>query len=68
MANPYLDKIQGFGAPRKWGKAERKPVIDENDGTHAGYHVEHWDDHVDAVAQPKTLEVEVAPRQLGEEE
>ena len=53
--NPYLEKIRGFGAPRKWGQSERKPVTNEDDGTQAGYHVEHWDDRVDAVAQPKPL-------------
>jgi hypothetical protein len=61
-------KNLSFGAPRKWGKSERKPVTNENDGTEAGYHVEHWDDRQDAVVTPKTIEVEIQPRQLGEEE
>jgi hypothetical protein len=50
-------KNLSFGAPRKWGKAEKKPVTNEDNGTRAGYHVEHWDDHVDAVAQPAAITV-----------
>jgi hypothetical protein len=53
----YRDKILGFGAPRKWGKAEKKPVTNENDGSIAGHHLEHWDDHVDAVVTPKPLKM-----------
>lgn len=61
--NPYLEKIKGFGAPRKWGKAQKKPVVNEADGTQAGHHLEHWDDHVDAVVTPKPLKY-----RLGKEE
>lgn len=53
MPNPYLERIKGFGAPRRWGSTERKPVIHEDTGKQAGYHEEHWDDHVDAVVTPK---------------
>ena len=57
--NPYLEKIQGFGAPRRWGKSERKPVVNEDDGSQAGYHTEHWDDHVDATVTPKPLKYKI---------
>lgn len=56
--NPYLEKIKGFGAPRKWGQSERRPVIHEDTGRVAGYHEEHWDDHVDAVVTPKPVKLQ----------
>ena len=53
--NPYLERIQGFGAPRRWGQSVKKPVVNETDGSEAGYHVEHWDDRQDAVVTPKPI-------------
>ena len=55
----FRDKILGFGAPRKWGKAEKKPVVNELDGSNAGHHIEHWDGRQDAVAKPDTLRLKV---------
>lgn len=57
--NPYLERIKGFGAPRKWGQSEKKPVTNEDDGTRAGYHVEHWDDSQDAVVTPKPIRYKI---------
>ena len=57
--NPYLEKIQGFGAPRKWGQSQKRPVVNEDDGSQAGYHTEHWDDHVDATVTPKSLKYKI---------
>ena len=53
----YQDKLRSIGVSRRRGSSERKPVIDERDGSQAGYHVEHWDDRQDAVAQPKPIRV-----------
>ena len=46
-------------------RTHRKPVRSELDGGPAGVHVEHWDDHQDAVAQPKPIEMKLA---VNEEE
>jgi hypothetical protein len=50
---------KGVGVSLRRGTSQKKPVVNEDDGSRAGYHVEHWDDRQDAVAQPKTLEVEL---------
>jgi hypothetical protein len=55
MATKWQEKNIGVSLRR--GTSERKPVVNEDDGTQAGYHVEHWDDRQDAVAQPKPLRV-----------
>lgn len=34
-----------------------KPVVDERDGSRAGYTLEHWDDHVDAKALAKSAQL-----------
>jgi hypothetical protein len=51
----WKDKNVGF-LSRK-GTKNKTPVIDERDGTRAGYHVEHWDDRKDAVAQPGSVDL-----------
>ena len=63
MATKWQEKNVGVSLRR--GKAIKKPVVDERDGTQAGYHVEHWDDHQDAVAQPKPIELKL---KVNEEE
>lgn len=55
MPTKWQEKNVGVSLRR--GKAAKKPVISEDDGTYAGYHVEHWDDHQDAVAQPKPIQL-----------
>lgn len=50
---------QGFGTGRNKGATKRTDVIDDRDGTVAGHHVEHWDDHRDAVAQPKGVTLKI---------
>ena len=63
MATKWQKKNVGVSLRR--GKAIKKPVVNEDDGTRAGYHVEHWDDHQDAVAQPKPIELKL---KVNEEE
>jgi hypothetical protein len=41
------------------GTTERRPVRDEVDGGIAGVHVEHWDDHVDAIALAKRARLHI---------
>lgn len=53
----FAEKAKTIGVSLRRGQSQRKPVINEDDGTRAGYHVEHWDDHQDAVAQPKAVTV-----------
>lgn len=55
----FIEKARTIGVSLRRGSSERKPVINEDDGTRAGYHVEHWDDHKDAVAQPKPIELKL---------
>jgi hypothetical protein len=50
---------KGVGVSLRRGTSQKKPVRNEDDGTRAGYHVEHWDDSQDAVAQPKTLKAKM---------
>jgi hypothetical protein len=55
MPNRWREKNVGISLRK--GTSQKKPVTDERDGTVAGYHEEHWDDHVDAVAQPKAIKL-----------
>jgi len=57
VGNKWKEKNVGVSLRR--GTSVRKVVVNENDGSQAGYHVEHWDDHQDAVATPKTVAVKV---------
>jgi hypothetical protein len=41
------------------GTTERRPVRSEIDGRPAGYHLEHWDDHVDARVQRAEMHLHV---------
>jgi hypothetical protein len=58
-------QAKGVGVSLRRGSSQKKPVTNEDDGTRAGYHVEHWDDRQDAVAQPKALQVKM--KVTGEE-
>ena len=53
----FSEKAKTIGVSLRRGKTHKKPVINEDDGTRAGYHVEHWSDRVDAVVQPRTIEM-----------
>ncbi len=57
----------GFGTGRNKGTTKRESVTDERDGTEAGYHLEHWDDRVDAVATPKTTKMNIGVHHDKEE-
>ena len=46
---------KGVGVSLRKGKTNKKPVLDDRDGTVGGYEVEHWDDHQDAVVLPKSV-------------
>lgn len=66
--NEFMEKVKTLGVSLRRGKSHKKPVLNEDDGTRAGYHVEHWDDRQDAVAQPKPIEVSMEVKPLGSEE
>lgn len=51
----FAEKLRSLSFPRKTGQTERKPVINENDGTTAGYHDVHWDGSQDANAKLKPV-------------
>jgi len=63
MTTKWQEK--GVGVSLRRGGSRKKPVTNEQDGTRAGYHVEHWDDRQDAVATPKPIEVKL---KVNEEE
>jgi hypothetical protein len=50
-------KAKNVGVSVRRGESRTKRVEDERDGSTAGYHIEHWDDHQDAVVTPKTIRV-----------
>ena len=55
----FAEKARTIGVSMKRGQPARKPIVNEDDGSQAGYHVEHWDDHQDAVATPKPIELKL---------
>lgn len=55
----FSEKAKTIGVSLRRGTSQRKPVVNEDDGTQAGYHIEHWDDRQDAVAQPKPVELKL---------
>lgn len=57
MSEEYKRKIRSLGFSTRRGSSKRKPVVDERDGSQAGYHVEHWDDRQEAVVTPKTIKL-----------
>jgi hypothetical protein len=57
MGNRWREKNVGVSLRR--GSSQKKPVTNEDDGSRAGYHVEHWDDRQDAVATPKPVELKL---------
>lgn len=51
----FAEKARTIGVSLRRGESRRKKVINDQDGSQAGYEVEHWDDHQDVVAQPTTI-------------
>jgi hypothetical protein len=65
--NEFIEKAKSIGVSLKRGTSRKKPVVDERDGSQAGYEVEHWDDRQDAVVQAKTIEADFKVHKPGEE-
>lgn len=59
----YAEKLASIGFAHKRGSSRKRVVIDERDGSNAGYHIDHWNDRTDAVATPKTTRMQVAVNQ-----
>ena len=55
----FADKARTIGVSLRRGRSAKKPVINEDDGTQAGYHLERWDDSQDAVVTPKPIEMKI---------
>ena len=51
----FAEKLRSLNFPRKYGQTERRPVINENDGSVGGAHVIRWDGSQDAEIKPKTV-------------
>jgi len=65
----FVEKVRSIGFVQKYkpGAKQKKEVTNQDDGKPAGYHVEHHDGSQDAVAQPRTLELELRMKNQGEE-
>ena len=61
----FSEKAKTIGVSLRRGKAQKKPVVDEKDGTRAGYHLERWDDSQDAVVTPKPIEMTLSVNEHG---
>lgn len=55
-------QAKGVGISLRKGTSQKKPVIDERDGTIAGFEREHWDDHQDAHARIKPIRLKAGRR------
>lgn len=62
----FADKLRSLSFPRKHGQTERRPVINENDGSVGGYHTIRWDGSQDAEITPKP--VSASAKVQGEED
>ena len=53
----FMEKARSVGFVNKYkpGRKVKKPVENQIDGSNAGYHVEHYDGHQDAVITPPTI-------------
>jgi hypothetical protein len=62
----FVEKLRSIGFVQKYkpGATQKKIVMNEDDGKPGGYHVEHHDGSQDAVARPRTIELEL--RKKGE--
>lgn len=59
-------KSKGVGFLKRKGTSEKKPVIDERDGSVGGYHLEKWDDSQDAVVNAKAVRRQA--KKMGDED
>jgi hypothetical protein len=62
----FIEKARSIATPRKWGSKKMTPVQREDDGTHGGLQIEHWNDRVDAVVRPKPIDVELNVKNPGD--
>ena len=53
----FMEKARSISTPRRWGQKKKTNVRRDDDGTHAGLQIEHWDDRTDAVVRPKPIDV-----------
>jgi hypothetical protein len=53
----FMEKARTISTPRKWGQKKKTNVRRDDDGTHGGLQIEHWNDRVDAVVRPKPIDV-----------
>lgn len=67
MTDEFMEKARSISTPRRWGAKKTTRVKREDDGGHAGLQIEHWDDHVDAVVRPRTVEAEFVTKSPGED-
>jgi hypothetical protein len=50
------------------GGVNKKPVIDDRDGSIGGYETEHWDDHQDVNVLAKPIRVSLTVNEVEGEE
>lgn len=56
----FADKAKTIGVSLRKGTAKTTRVRRDDDGTHAGLQIEHWDDRQDAIVRPKPVEMKLA--------
>jgi len=55
MPTKWQEKGVGFSLKLGSKPTNKKPVVDERDGTIGGFETEHWDDHQDAEVLAKSV-------------
>lgn len=55
----FAEKAKSIGVSLRRGSKKVKRVRNEQDGSHAGLEIEHWDDHQDAIVRPKMVDVKI---------
>jgi hypothetical protein len=53
----FADKLRSLSFPRKYGATERRPVVNEDDGSIGGHHVIRWDGSQDAEITPRPIAI-----------
>lgn len=61
--NEYQQKLRSLGFPRKMGASEKRPVINEIDGSDGGHEVVHWDGSQDAHVKLTTFTGSAKPQE-----
>ena len=59
----FVAKLRSLSFPRKAGQSEKRPVVNEIDGSDGGHHVIHWDGRQDAFVRPSPVGARARPQE-----